>query len=503
MAGNTRRTLQKASMSRVFTIEDRAGPSRTPVFQELTRAGAPSLSFGDITPVRTADPTRYGQFVIRDIIQGQAGLPTFNLEARSTMALSAYLKLAKKGCPVDIQVHHGTCKDPSDFDLGWEKVDVFEEARFTSVSESELGTFDADGEAAILEMLDLTAIDWYQLKNLNFTEIATAEIVQEVVDVVICDSRACGNCGLPSDGVQRVFAVQTSVGASPGITSEVVSSIDGGTTWQETNITSLAANQSATAMACVGAYLVIVSSGDDSIQYAPIADVLADTATWTEVTTGIVGAGSPSRILSLSRTKTWIVGEAGYIYFTDDITTGVTVQTAGAVTSANLTAISALDDQNLLVGGLANAILKTENGGITWSLVTGPSAQAAVNVTSAWMLSQKEWYLTYSDGELWYTIDGGVNWLQRTLPGSLTSISDIKFATRTVGYIAGNTATVGKLLRTINGGRSWYVLPEQVGSAVPTALRYNRIAVSGDDPNVIYAGGVKTNVGDGILVKGA
>lgn len=499
-----KRQLLKTSMSRVFTTEDRAGPSHTPVYQQLTRNLGVTFPLGDITPVRVPNPNQYGSYIVVDKIKGQAGLPSSSLEVRSTLLLSEYLKLAKKGCSIDIQIHHGACKDPSDFDLGWSKIDVFEEVDFTNLGTGELGAFDADQEAPIMETVDWTAQDWYQIKPLNFTEQASSEIVQEVVDVVICDSVACGACGIPSNGCQRVFAVQVSAGASPGLPSEVISSQDGGATWEEQVITTLAANQAASAIACVGPYLVVVSNGDDSIHYASLVDLIQDDAVWTEVTTGIVGAGSPNRIFSFGRTKTWIVGDGGYIYFSEDITTGVVVQSAGTVSTQNLGAIDAINEDSLLVGGAANAILLTRNGGDTWAAVAGPSSQAAATVTGVKMLSENEWILTYSDGTVWYTVDGGVLWTQSTVPGSLTVIDDIKFSTRTVGYIAGHTATVGKILRTINGGKTWYVLPEEVGSSVPTAVRFNRLAACGDDVNTVFAGGLKTTPnGDGILIKGA
>lgn len=498
-----RRNLQKSSQSRVFIIEDRAGPSHVPQYQTHARMTGITRDLGGITPVRIADPQQYGRYLTIDKIKGQAGLPSTTLEYRTTREVSDMLKLANKGCPIDVQLHIGACKDPSDFDLGWEKIIIIEDAEFTNYSTSELGAFDADQEIPTTETLDLMGIDHYELKPLEFARIGESQIVQEVVDVVICDSRTCGACGLPSNGCQRIFAMQVPAGASPGLPSEVISSQDGGATWQEQVITTLPANVAPTAMECVGPYLAVISNGDDSIHYALITDLLEDTSDWTEIVTGIVAAGSPNNIVSLGRTQTWIVGDGGYIYFSDDITAGVEVQSSGDVTAQNLTTIHPFDESNLLAGGAANALVVTRDGGLTWSLVTGPSGQAAVAVTAVHMLSENEWIVGYGDGEVWYTVDGGENWTQKTLPGALTVVDDIKFATRSVGYLAGHTATVGKLLRTINGGNTWYVLPEASGLSIPTALEFNAIAACGDDPNFVLAGGLKTAGGDGIVVKGA
>jgi len=59
----------KSSQSRLFTIEDRAGPANVPEYQGRARAQGPSWSLGDRTPVREPDPTRYGAFRIVDAIK--------------------------------------------------------------------------------------------------------------------------------------------------------------------------------------------------------------------------------------------------------------------------------------------------------------------------------------------------------------------------------------------------------------------------------------------------
>jgi hypothetical protein len=67
-----------------------------------------------------------------------------------------------------------------------------------------------------------------------------------------------------------------------------------------------------------------------------------------------------------------------------------------------------------------------------------------------------------------------------------------------------NTAAVtpvGRILRTINGGFSWYVAPEGTGT-IPTNQKLNAVAVC-PDPNKVFAGGATSVAGDGILISGA
>lgn len=500
----TRRALQKTSQSRVFTIEDRAAPNHVPVYQTLARMAGVTHGQGDVTLVRIPDPNQYGRFIVVDKIQGQADSPQTSLEFRAERNVrSPIYRVVKKGCEVDVQLHIGDCKDPSDFDLGWDKILVFEGALFTNYQTDDQGTFDADGNNPVTETVDVSADDFYEIMPMAFSQIGESTILQKVVDVAICDARSCGACGLPSDGCQKVFAVTVAVGASPGLTSQLVFTKDGGATISQTHITSLPANKDATALACVGPYLGVISNGDSSFHYAKITDILAGTESWTKVTSGITAStADPKAIISLGRTHTWIAAEGGYVYFSADVTSGFTAQTSGDVTASDLNAITALDEKHLLAVGASNAIITTKDGA-TWLAVTGPSAQAGVAATACAMLSESEWQVGYADGELWYTYDSGVSWTQKSLPGSLTQVDDIVYATRTVGYITGRTSDPhGKLLRTINGGQSWYVLPENTGLSIPTSDFYLGIAACGDDVNLLWAGGTDDSGTDGLLVKG-
>lgn len=497
--------FQHASHSRVFTIIDSAGPSHPPVYQTLGRAGALTWDQGAVTPMRVADPAKYGDFVTVDVIRGQKGLPTTTIDFRMLRSASAILNLIKKRCPFDVHLHIGACKDPTDFDAGWESVKVYEGAQATSYKTTDLGAFDADQENLVVESMDIMAQDFYEITPLNFAEVGETTILQRIVDVEICDAKTCGACGLPSDGCQKVFAVTLSVGASPGLPAKLVYTQDGGATISSQVITSLPANRDPIAMKCVGPYMVVISQTDGALHFAKIVDILAGTATWTKVTTGINVSGAPNAIFSISSTASWIVGQGGYIYTLTDPSAGVTPVSSGDVTVQNLQTVHALDELNVLAAGASNAIVLSRNGGQTWALVTGPSAKAAIQINSVWMASAYTWWLAYNDGSLYYTIDGGVTWTQKAIPGSLTTLNEISFANNGVGYLAGSitATTTGKILRTINGGYTWYVLPEQSGYSIPSTRNFNAIASCIENPNLVWAGGLAGDGTDGILMKGA
>jgi hypothetical protein len=82
-------------------------------------------------------------------------------------------------------------------------------------------------------------------------------------------------------------------------------------------------------------------------------------------------------------------------------------------------------------------------------------------------------------------------------------VFDIKAATRDVLYMAHKTsATAGRILRSLDGGHSWYVLPEGAGS-IPANDQINSLATCYREANVVYAGGLADDGADGIILKGA
>ena len=494
--------ILRTPLSRVFMIEDGAGPASTPEYLGFARATTAAQSLGDITPIRQPSVDQYDRFDIIDRIKAQADLPTITIEDRYQPVLSTLRRIADKECAVDIHVHFGRCQNPEDFNGGWTKQLILESAEPTNWETTELGAMDSDQDATIEESEDFTGLKLYEVKTLLASELAASEIVADVVDVAICDSISCGECGIPSSGCDIVFFLTSEAAGSPGLAVEIVFTEDGGATFQETTITTLAAGEAATAIACVGTNLVVISKDSNSLHFAPIADVLANSETWTEVATGFAIGGEPNNIFSLGGTRTWIVGDGGHIYFSSDIASGVTVQTSGAVTSENLLDIHGIGNNNLAVVGENNVVLFTEDGGTVWALSgTGPAV--GINLLAVFQRSTLEWLVGTAGGQLFFTRNAGVDWTEKTFPGSgAGEVTDIDYSSRNVGYMAHNTAVpAGRILRTTDGGFSWVVLPEQAGQSIPANAGLNAIVACPDSVNVVFGGGSASALDDGFAVK--
>lgn len=491
-------TPMQSSYSRVFLLPGRAGPGNKPLYSALARSAAATWDQGKNTIIFVPDPNKYGAFLVAGKIQGEPGLPQITIDARYTSDLSELLRMVANGCDNDVQLHIGLCQNPADFNGGWDKSLVLEAARASSWNTNDLGALEPGHSVSVVETAKFDGNILYEIKRLTFAEKAAAQLNDEVIAIAFCGDASCGGvCGPSSDGCQVIFAVSKSSGGSPGLLATLVYSADGGNTWGASAITTLGASSAPTGLACVGLNAVVLSNADDALHYAPIADILAGTAVWTRVATGFVQG--PNAIVSLGETTTFIVGNGGYIYSTDDPTGGVVVVDAGSATVQNLTAMSFADLDNIMAVGASNAIVVSADGGITWESVTGPTPGVAL--TACAMLSASEWWVA-SGGSLYYTLDSGVTWTIKAFAGSGSgSIGDIKFVTPTVGYVAHTTtAPKGRLLRTIDGGHSWYVLPEGK-TTMPANHGLNVIGLCGD-VNVVFAGGIAVNNTDGIIVAG-
>ncbi len=495
----TPRNVTISDMTRVWLMEDGAGPDVTPEYMGVWKAGGVSWDFGEATAVEIPSDSAYMQFEEVASLPGTKGKPSTTLTARYARDLSDMLRLARRECYHDFQIHVGACQDPQNFRLGWDKIVAFDHARISNYSTEDLGALGSDERKQVNESINLQATNYYEIGKLSLAEVAAAAVIQEVLDITFCDTKSCGGeCGTASDGCEKVFALVKAVGGSPGLGSQVVYTADKGATWASTVIDTLAANVEPDAIACFGDYVIVISSADESHHYADRDLVILGTETWSKVT-GYTAASGPNCITVLKPGYAWIGGLGGYVYFLSDVTEEPTTQDAGSATTQDLNAIHAYDEENVLAVGNSNAVIYTTDGS-TWTSVTGPAV--GVNLMACWMASETVWWVGTAGGQLWYTKNSGATWTQKRFSGDNAGVvRDIVFVTTQVGYMSHDTATpAGRIFRTVDGGNSWYVLPEGTGT-IPANDRLNAIAVC-DDVNLFFTGGLGDAATDGIVIKG-
>jgi len=491
-------TLDKAyetGQGRTFAQWLGAAPNHAVEFQGLARMAGLSESLGDVTPVRAPSSAMYNKFDVIGYTRGEPGLPTTSMIAR----FAQVNRILTQSCKFDVHVHFGTCKNPTDFNSGWDKGFCYEQSVITNRSSDDMTSFDSS--EIITFTGDLTALKFWEYDHMTLAAKAAAYIETEIVDVLVSDYISCGDCGYESDGNKRIFALQKTTGASPGVLNELIYSTDGGSTWEDEAVSTLSSSEDASAMAVAGENLVVVSGSVASLSYANLSAL----GTWAEVTSGFVAGKFPNDIFSLSSTLTWLAAEDGYIYFTDDPTQAVVVQADGSASAADLLCIHACDSRNVIAGGEGGVLLVTSNGGTAWA--TSTSVPGGIgDITCVWMRTTHSWLIGDSTGTLWYTADAGTSWTQVTFPvTSPTMVTDIAFVDHPdspFGFMTVKTATAGYLMRTLDGGRSWYELPDGAG-AIPANGGLNSVSV-GNDASFCVAGGVAAGAStDGVLIVGS
>lgn len=486
--------------SRVFLLENGAGPANKPNFESCMKAGAESQSFGDITKIECPSPNAYGQYEEVGEIRGAEDRLSQSLMGRYALDLKSKLyELGKKRCSADIQVHFGTSQDPSDFN-DFAKAVIYENSGFIDYSTDDLGALGSDENAVINETTNISVKNKYEFLPMSYAQRGGSTITNELVDVVICDSPSCGTSTDSSDGCQKFFAASLAAGGSPGTPPDVVFSIDKGSTILAHDIDTMASTDNPTGIACLGQYLVVISADTNSYHYALLSEF--DGATdpeFTEVSIGFVTGGEPNDIFALSN-YAFIVGNSGYIYGTDDTTSGVTVLEAGSLTTSNYTKIHALSNQFAVAVGEDGVIAKTENGTV-WTSVTGPVG-IGTDLTAVWLKDEKTWFVA-ATSNLYYTKNGGVTWTEKTFPGSgVGTIYDVQFPTNSVGFMSHtNTSGKGRILESVDGGYSWIVAPRDVG-VLPANDRLTAIAACKDDHNFVVGVGLADDGSDGFMILG-
>ena len=139
--------------------------------------------------------------------------------------------------------------------------------------------------------------------------------------------------------------------------------------------------------------------------------------------------------------------------------------------------------------------IKTEDGGETWSAITGPSAQAAVIANTLAIPAENRVFIGYADGDLYYTEDKGTTWSARSFEGSgAGAVKAIDFWSPLFGAMVHNTAApVGSIHITVDGGYNWKKLTNPSTNAGLTSL-------SVVNPSLIWASGLVSG-GTAVIYK--
>ena len=487
---------------RVWFVEGGVHPDNPPEFLALGKISTdPSQNVGEETRITAPDPNDYDADIQVGTVRGSVERATLSIGVRTSPQKSILMGWKNKRCRVDIFVLVGKCKNPQDFTEGSDKMYYFPDGKISSHSWENLGSWGTDENNPTNEMVDMTAQEYYELIPMQQEQIGSAYTTRQVFTVDVYTGNACENCPDPCD---RVLATMAGASATPGTQPLLLYSSDGGETFDSQTINTLFSNENIADGTVIGGDIVYISNTANEIHWTDI-EQLFDGAinTWQQVSSGFVINKGARAISAATPRHVWIVGDGGYIYFASNYKTGVTVQDAGVLTAQNLMAVSAFDRNNVLAVGNSNAVVYTNNGGVTWRTAVGPAV--GVNLGACWMWSPSIWFVgegAGGTGKLWKTVNSGRTWTQISLPGATyVRCYKILFVSEGEGYLSMSDGSQSYILRTKTAGNEWVVLPEGSRAVAVDNQFLTDIAVCARYSNTAFAAGMAPNGTNGMILK--
>lgn len=463
-------TLIQSGQARVFIQEDGISPLNKYVYYGQVQLEKSSLDLGKVTPVWLPSPLQRNRWRIVDRIRSAPTLGKTGFTAHADRYLrDVWWKLKDRGCTFNLQVVLGECQRPDQIQQ-WDSRLFFKNVVLESLNVTELNVLDGSNNMETDLSGDMSFEDAIPLRQMTFESQASATLLSEILDGLWYDVPQCGSCGPASDGCQKLFLLSLANAGSPGLSSQIYYSIDGGTTFSALDIPTLG-GLSGSRMAGMGDKLVVISQAKANHQWILFSDVLAGSPNWVAVSSGYVATKGPRAIYERNVDQAWIAGAGGYIYYLTDPTVPVVVSTDNSLTTQDLNDIHGVGRTVVAVGN-SNVVMYSSSEGNSWQLLTGPAV--GQNLTSIWCISQNVWFVGTNNGKLYFTIDFGATWTQINF-GTVSVINDIQFADDTVGYMSVEvTPGNARVYRTLDSGYSWQY---QASSVVGFPTNWNRINV--------------------------
>ena len=232
-------TLAQSGQVRAFVQTGLANPTIPYGYVGCLELNKPTQDLGPLEPVYCPSTTVRNQWDIVDSIVRTPGLPKVDiLQHASRFLTDVWMGIRQRGCLLNVQATFGKCGRPDDFNT-WDARLAFFSSKLTKFDLSDLNALDG-GKNAIVDITgSLEAQQMVFLYPMAFQEVASVQVVAEVVDGFFYDAITCGDCGLPSDGCQLCYALQVANAGSPGLSSQLLYSLDGGNTWAAMDIPTL------------------------------------------------------------------------------------------------------------------------------------------------------------------------------------------------------------------------------------------------------------------------
>jgi len=347
-------------------------------------------------------------------------------------------------------LQRGTNCDRADNPLSWDIALVAPDLRI--INNTFMPRSNMDGNDEIMDTYTASVQrEPYEVGKISVGQRASALTIRGTFGVAYGGTIQDASCGMPNNGDRWTYYGHLGDGSTtPPAVVYSLQAEDGTLTEASSVLTGATNPEVGKAVVAYGNTLVVVTS------LAYYVSTLAATGipgAWTRVTTGLITPANAPNDAYFGDQGLVIVGNGGYIYRSINLTAGVTVVNPGSATTANLTRVEGYG-QTVVAGGASGAMVRSDDGGQSWALMTSPGAVAITAVA----VNQNGQIFVGAGGILYGTRNLGASYDTLTFPGSGTgTVEDIAFATNEVVYLAHTAgAGNGRLYASIFGGAGTY-----------------------------------------------
>jgi photosystem II stability/assembly factor-like uncharacterized protein len=454
---------------------------------------------GGLTAVREPSAERHRQTVVVDILRGEPGLPEFQIETRMRKTLNYLFGLRERA--VNFQCIIGESGRPDNFYDG-EIGLAWDHALRGDLSIDRVASIEGDNAPNAVSVpfsakVGPTLLDY----NVKFLSARTITETQDPNGIAFLRAEYFHEDQSQEDIGENGYAV---FGAGSGAVAKIFYTADSGDNWTECSANPFAADEDITAVIAVGKktdHRVIVSRGtpDGSnpaeIAYADVTTL--GTMSWVTVNVGSVNGQQINSLLMLDFLHIYAVTQDGYIYISKDGGASWTLKDSSAGVSLNvIRGVGQGENAGMIVAvGDGNTVLRSMDYGETWSADSGPSAGSGDAVEALLVTPDGTIVIGNDAGELYGSFDLASSWTVLTLQGvTPTIVNDIVSYGDSIIWVAVDTASGGRVLRSVDGGatfRLWDLsIPTNGDARVLTVI----------DPNIVFAGCTGSGLYDPVVL---
>jgi len=176
----------------------------------------------------------------------------------------------------------------------------------------------------------------------------------------------------------------------------------------------------------------------------------------------------------------WMMGFGGFIEKTTDGGTTWFSQTNPGVTTKTIWSTDAIDANNVFASASDNTILRSTNGGATFTLLPTVFTPSTDDFRFIKFINSTTGFITAERQRIARTTNGGASWdsVYANNTGTIVLYQVDFSADNSVGIAVG---TSGRILRTTNNGTTWNV--------ITTAFTDDLFSVKFADNGIVYIGG--------------